>query len=146
MKIVFPLAVLLIAAAAGAQSPPAKPAAPAPTPPSVRFPGVSEAGNAVLTKAQTTPDPQLQTLGKQLKGIRDQLTSAVMAPVIDVDKVGDVLRQQDALQAQIRNEQTERWIAVIKQLPSGDRGTVLRTMLLARQRPAAVPAAATPQP
>jgi hypothetical protein len=149
MRIAFSLAALLAAAGgAYAATPPVKAAAPATTlaaqPIPVRFPGVSEAGNAVLTKAQSTPDPQLQTLARQLRTIRDQLTTAVMAPVIDVDKVSEILRQQDGVQSQIRTEQTERWIAVFKQLPSGDRGTVLRTMRLAKPRQPA--AAATPQP
>jgi hypothetical protein len=156
MKILFPLG-LLAATAAGAVTPqPAKPAtsaavpsvAIAPVPGPVRFPGVSDAGNAILTKAQTTPDPQLQTLARQLKTVRDQLTSAVMAPAIDLDKIAGILRQQDTVQSQIRAQQTEHWVAVLKQLPGDDRGTVLRTLLLSRTRQAAptATAPANPQP
>jgi hypothetical protein len=145
MKTLFPLA-LLAATAAGAATPPARPAQGAPAAPPVvqaaptRFSGVSDAGNAILVKAQTTPDPQLQSLARQLKTVRDQLTSAVMAPTIDVEKIAGILRQQDAIQTQIRTEQTERWIATIQQLPQEDRGIVLRTLLLARPRPGAAPA------
>ena len=76
--------------------------------------------------------------------MRDQLTSAVMAPTIDVDKVAGILRQQDTLQTQIRTQQTEHWITVLKQLPGEDRGTVLRTLLLSRTRQAAPTAGASP--
>lgn len=144
MKILFPLG-LLAATAAGAATPPAKPAAAPPVvtaPAAVRFPGVSDAGNAILTKAQTTPDPQLQSLARQLKTVRDQLTSAVMAPTIDLDKIAGILRQQDTVQTQIRTQQTEHWITVLKQLPEEDRGTVLRTLLLSRTRQAAPTAGA----
>ena len=147
MKILFPLG-LLAATAANAATPPPKPAAAPPvvTPPAAaRFPGVSDAGNAILVKAQTTPDPQLQSLARQLKTVRDQLTSAVMAPAIDLDKIAGILRQQDSVQTQIRTQQTEHWITVLKQLPDEDRGTVLRTLLLSRARPAAG-APASPQP
>lgn len=145
MRIAVSIAVLLVAGAAHAAASLAKPTAAAPSPTVVRFPGVSEAGNAVLAKAQTTPDPQLQALARQLKAIRDQLTSAVMAPLIDVEKISGILRQQDDLQSQIRIEQTDHWVTILQQLPSEDRGTVLRTMLLAKPRKGAAPAA-TPQP
>jgi len=152
MKILFPLALLAATAAHTAPIAPAKPApsasagsAPgAPAPAQVRFPGVSDAGNAILTKAQTTTDPQIQSLFRQLKTVRDQLTSAVMAPTIDADKVAGILRQQDTLQTQIRTQQTEHWITVLKQLPGEDRGTVLRTLLLSRTRQAAPTAGASP--
>jgi hypothetical protein len=156
MKILFPLGLLAATAANAATPTPAKMAAPgsvpsvgiAPAPGPVRFPGVSDAGNAILTKAQTTPDPQLQSLARQLKTVRDQLTSAVMAPTIDLDKIAGILRQQDTVQTQIRQQQTEHWITTLKQLPDEDRGTVLRTLLLSRTRQAAsaTAAPASPQP
>lgn len=103
-----------------------------------RFPGVSDAGNAVLAKAQTTPDPQLQALAKQQRAAHDQLMSAVMAPVIDVEKVTAAVRQEEAAQAQARAHSNDRLLAVLKQLPDDDRGTFLRTLMMSRpQRPAA---------
>ncbi|WP_442681038.1 hypothetical protein ACSBM8_07635 [Sphingomonas sp. ASY06-1R] len=114
--------------------------APAPT----RFPGVSEAGNAALAKAQTTPDPQRQGLTRQVRAAHDQLTTAIMAPTIDVDKVAAALRQEDAAQAQLRAHNNDRLINVVKQLPEEDRGTFLRTLLLSR-RGSATPSPA-PQP
>ncbi|HWI85543.1 MAG TPA: hypothetical protein VNT42_04365 [Sphingomonas sp.] len=140
MKPILPLIMLLFAGAGQAATTPAKPAAaPAASPPpaSKRFPGVSDAGNAILAKAQGTPDPQLQALAKQQRAAHDLLTTAVMAPVIDVEKVTTALRQQEAVQTQIRTHNNDRLIAVLKQLPEEDRGTFLRTLVMAKAaRPA----------
>jgi hypothetical protein len=80
MKRILSLALLLTAGAAQAAPTAAVPASQAPTP--KRFPGVSDAGNAALAKAQTTPDPQLQQLSRQARAAHDQVVTAVMAPVI----------------------------------------------------------------
>lgn len=151
MKTLTILALALFTGAAGAAAQPPKASGTAsatpPASPQVRFPGVSDAGNAILGKAQTTPDPELQGLGRQLRNVRDQLTSAVMAPTIDVDKVGGILHQQDVVQSQIRELQTEHWVATIKQLSPDDRAIVLRTLLLARPRAApATQPSSNPQP
>lgn len=154
MKRILFLALLTTAGAAWAAVPQAgtpAPAAPAvaqaPTP--THFPGVSEAGNAVLAKAQSTPDPQQQAIARQYKAAHDQLLAAVMAPVIDVDKVAAALRAEEAAQAQARTHNTDRLIAVLKQLPDDDKGTFLRTLVLSRQaRPAGAPTQprSNPQP
>jgi uncharacterized membrane protein len=131
----------------------AAPAAAAQPPAAKRFPGVSDAGNAILAKAQATPDPQLQAIGRQSKAAHDQLVSAVMAPVIDLDKVTAAMRAEEAVQAQLRTHSNDRLLAVLKQLSSDDRDTFLRTLVLARQTrapngppPVAPPIAANPQP
>lgn len=150
MKRLLILPLLLTTAAT---TPPVKPAAtpPAPaqstTPTPTRFPGLSDAGNAVLAKAQTAPDPQLQALVKQQRAARDQLMTAVMAPVIDVDKVSAALRQQESVQNQMRAHNTDRIVAAARQLPEEDRGTFLRTLVLSKRVPALAPSvAATPNP
>lgn len=120
-----------------AKPPQAAPAAPR------KIPGVSDEGNAILAKAQAAPDPQLQNIVRQLKAAHDQLVSAVMAPVIDVDKITVALRAEEAAQALARTHNNDRLIAVIKQLPDEDRGTFLRVLLLSRQQR---PSGATPQP
>ena len=149
MKIVPSLVILLAAGAAQAQTAP-KPAAPAasaqPQAPK-RFPGVSDAGNAILAKAQTTPDPQLQALGRQNKAAHDQLMAATMAPVIDMDKVAAALHAQDDALTAIRTHNTDRLIMAVKQLPDDDKGVFLRTLMLAQQQRAAASATpAKPQP
>ena len=155
MKVLRPLLLLLVASAAQAApapkpiigTPPASatPQAPAPK----RFPGVSDAGNAILAKAQATPDPQQQTINRELKAAHDQVIAAVMAPVIDVDKVSAAIRAEEAAQAQARTHNNDRLIAVLKQLPDDDKGTFLRTLVLSRQQRPATPSAgapSTPQP
>ena len=142
------LFTVLLLAAGAAEAAPAAPATPAPAtqaPAPKRFPGVSEAGNAALAKAQTTPDPQLQQLSRQVRAAHDQLMTAIMAPVIDVDKVTAALRQEEAAQGQLRTHNNDRLLTVVKQLPVDDRGTFLRTLILSR-RSGATPPAQAPQP
>jgi len=127
MKTIFPLALLLCAGAVqAATAPNVAPAA------SKRFPGVSDEGNALLARAQTTPDPQLQAIAKQARAAHDQLVSAVMAPVIDLDKVTAAMRAEEAAQGQLRTHSNDRLIGVLKQMSSDDRGTFLRTLILSR--------------
>ena len=157
MKILITFAFLLCAGAAQATAVPASPAMSAKSQSPVtirRFPGVSDEGNAILVKAQTTPDPQLQAIGKQAKAAHDQLVSAVMAPVIDLDKVTAAMRAEEAIQGQLRTHSNDRLLAVLKQMSSDDRGTFLRTLILSRtprttNGQAVVPppiAPSTPQP
>lgn len=148
------LAAFLAAGAAQAVAPvanapaakPAQTAAQAPAP--KRFPGVSDAGNAVLGKLQTTPDPQLQALVRTAKAAHDTLLSVVMAPTVDVEKAEVALKAQDDALNAIRAHNTERVILAAKQLPDEDKGTFLRTLVLSQtQRPAtAGQAPATPKP
>ena len=156
MKILFPFALLLCASAAQAVPVPATaPTTAKPQPPvaAKRFPGVSDEGNAILAKAQAAADPQLQTIGKQAKAAHDQLVSAVMAPVIDLDKVTAAMRAEEAVQGQLRTHNNDRLLAVLKQMSADDRGTFLRTLILSRaprtaNAQATVPpiAPSTPQP
>ena len=71
----MPRPFLLVLAAGAAQAAPVAPkpettpsvAPAAQAPAAKRFPGVSDEGNAVLAKAQTAPDPQQQSINRQLK-------------------------------------------------------------------------------
>jgi len=146
MKTVSILAALLIAGAAQAVPPvvapaaakPQQPAAPAAANTPRRFPGVSDAGNAILAKVQTTPDPQLQALGRTAKAAHDQLMAAVMAPVIDMDKVAAAMKANDEAFNAVRTHNSERIVAAVRQLSPDDQGTFLRTLVLSQtQRPAA---------
>jgi len=146
------LAALLItgmAHAAIAQAP-SQPAAKAQTPAAQakKIPGVSDEGNAILLKAQSQPDPLLQQLATKARAAHDQLMSAVMAPVIDPDKVEAAMKAENDATTQIRDHATDRLIAAVKALPSDDRGTFLRTLVLSRQqRPAQAQAPSTsPKP
>jgi len=151
LNILTALVIAGAATAAAAQAPgapAAKPQAPATAAAPRKIPGVSDEGNAILQKAQSTPDPLLQQLAAKARTAHDQLMSAVMAPMIDPDKVEAAMKAENDAQGQIRDHATERLIAVVKLLPSDDRGTFLRTLVLARQQRSAQanPPAATPKP
>jgi len=154
MKTLTISAALLVAGMAHAAiaqtpgQPAAKPQAPTAAAQPRKIPGVSDEGNAILLKAQSTPDPVLQQLATKARAAHDQLMSAVMAPVIDPDKVEVAMKAENEAQTQIREHATERLIAAVKALPSDDRGTFLRTLVLSRQqRPAQQGApAASPKP
>jgi len=155
MKTLIALAALLAAGAAQAVPPvnsPAQPAArPQPSAPANtprRFPGVSDAGNAILAKAQAAPDPQLQALGRTARAAHDQLMAAVMAPVIDMDKVAAALKANDEALDAVRSHNSERLVAAVRQLPPEDQGVFLRTLVLsqAQRSAAAQQQAAKPQP
>ena len=148
MKTLSILAALLVAGAAQAVPPvqvptaakPQQTAAPTPANTPRRFPGVSDAGNAILAKAQTTPDPQLQALGRAAKAAHDQLMAAVMAPVIDMDKVAVAMKANDEAFNAVRIHNSERIVAAVRLLSPDDQGTFLRTLVLSQtQRPAAAP-------
>lgn len=150
MKTPTILAALLVAGAtqAAVPAPDAQPAAkPQATAAPHKIPGVSDEGNAILAKAQSTPDPQQQAISRQLKAAHDQVIAAVMAPVIDLDKVSSAIRAEEAAQALARTHNNDRLIAVLKQLPDDDKGIFLRTLILSRQpRPAGGATPSTPQP
>jgi uncharacterized membrane protein len=151
MKTLIILAALLAAGAAQAVPPvtspaqpaakPQQPTAPAQTASPKRFPGVSDQGNALLAKLQTAPDPQLQALGRQARTAHEQLMSAVMAPVIDMDKVAAALKAQDDALDAVRTHNTERVVAAARQLSDDDRGTFLRTLVLSQAQRTAAPQA-----
>lgn len=153
-KLTIPAALLFagmahIAIAQTPSQPAAKPQTPAAGQPK-KIPGVSDEGNAILLKAQTTPDPLLQQLATKARAAHDQLMSAVMAPVIDPDKVEAAMKAENDANSQIRDHATDRLIAAVKALPSDDRGTFLRTLVLSRQQRSAQqqanPPAASPKP
>lgn len=149
MKIVPSFVILLAAGTAQAAQVAPKPATVAPAAAAQpqapkRFPGVSDAGNAILAKAQTTPDPQLQALGRQAKAAHDQLMAATMAPVIDMDKVAAALHAQDDALTAVRTHNTDRLIQAARQLPDDDKGVFLRTLMLAQQQRATAASAAAP--
>lgn len=107
-----------------AQTPP--PAAPQRRP--TNLPGVSPQGNAILTKLDSQGDPQYVQLKRQQTGLKDQLSNAIMVPVIDVDRVAGIMRQMDVVQGAMRSRASERVLAALKALPEADRGPFLRAI------------------
>lgn len=136
MKPLVPLAAVLLAAAAQAQPAPVRPAQLGPAqlgqggPGAMRkYPGVSDAGNAILAEALNAPDPQLSTIVRQQRALHDAFVAAAMAPTIDLDKVQALMKQREDLQAQFRQRGDERLLAAMRQLPIADRGPFMRALV-----------------
>lgn len=126
---------LLALASLGLATAPLAAQSPPPSPPAARrvtnLPGVSPAGNAILTKLDAQGDPQYAQIRRQQTALKDQLSNAIMVPVIDADKVAGIMRQMDLVQSQLRSRSSERVVAALKALPEADRGPFLRA--IARQ-------------
>lgn len=128
MKALILLPALALAGATIAQTPPASSTRAAPS--AVRkFPGVSDAGNAILSKAMSTPDPEMVTAIRALRANRDSLQHLVMSPPIDPDKLAALLKEGEAAQATMRERQDTLMVAAIRQLNDADRAAYLRTLM-----------------
>ncbi|UAK26212.1 hypothetical protein [Sphingomonas nostoxanthinifaciens] len=134
MKALLPFAILLGASAASAVPavPPTQlqrtqltqPGAPQPA----KLPGVSDAGNAILAKAQTTPDPMLVDLAGKQRAVHQQIVAAVMAPTVDLTKLGALLKQQQGLITQVLARRDDRLLQVAAQLTPADRSAFLHAL------------------
>jgi hypothetical protein len=130
MKILIPLVLMAIAGTATAQQPapaPAKPATAAAQP--KKIPGLSDAGNALYAKAFGTPDPQLLQIARQQRTVHSSLVSLAMGSTVNIDKLADLLKQRDALQAQFRGLQNDLTVAMLRDMTDEDRGIYLRYSL-----------------
>lgn len=125
MKALALLALVALSVGADAQ----QPAAGAATAPTRKIPSLSDAGNAIYAKTFGTPDPQLLTISRQQRTVRASLMSLAMGAKVDVDKLADLLRQQQALQDQFRGRQNELTVTMLRQLSDEDRGIYLRYSL-----------------
>jgi len=111
--------------------------APAP----MNVPGVSAAGNAVLTKLWRAPDPGFRMILGQLKDISAQLQLESQRPEVDVDTIAALLKKREGLAAQSLTRQNDRTVAALKALPVEDRGPFLRAISRSiGAAPAATPA------
>jgi hypothetical protein len=128
MKPLLPL-LLCVATAALAQAPAPVPTQRAPAPAPRRIEGMSDAGNAIFAKAQTTRDPDYIALLRQQRTLHDQLIGAASAAKIDVDKIGNIMQQQEDVSAQLRVKFDQRNLDVLRQLPDADRGIFLRALM-----------------
>jgi hypothetical protein len=124
LSLCLAVAVLAPEMVSAQQAPPAaaKPAA-------RRIEGVSDAGNAIFAKAQSTPDPDLIALVRQQRTVRDQLSAAALQTKVDVERVEELLRKSEELQGQIRTRNNDRMLAVLRELPEADRSAFLRGVL-----------------
>ena len=107
-------------------APAKKPAAP--TPRVANYPGVSAAGNAIIGKMEVQSTPGLRAILVQQKDVQGQISALALAPTIDVDKLGALLKQGEALQGQFRTRFNDRLIATLKALPEADRSPFLKAI------------------
>ena len=127
VSVILPLAALTFAAPA-----PAAPGAVRPV--QMRtFPGVSNSGNAIINEGGR-PDPQIEALGRQSRALHDQINAAIGSPNVDIDRIAGLLRQGDALDAQVRARITERIVGTVRQLSAADRAAFLRDLLSPQQQ------------
>lgn len=115
---------------------PATPATPGGARKPINYPGVSAAGNAILTKLDQQPDQQFVQLLRQRKSTQDQLSNAIMTATIDPERIATLMKQLDLLQSQIRSRSSDRVLTALKALPEEDRGPFLRAISNAVSRPA----------
>lgn len=111
--------------------------APSNAPVQAHYPGVSPAGNAVLTRQLQQGDAQLKMLIVQLRDTTKELQLALQRPTLDVEPFAALMKRSDALQAQIRLRQTDRILIALRGLPSGDRLPFLKAIGGALAAPAA---------
>lgn len=130
-------ALPFLASAALAQGASA-PAARAPAP-QAHYPGVSPAGNAILTRLLQQGDPQLRQIILQVRDTTKEMQLAVQRPTLDVDQFAALMKRGDTLQAQSRTRQTERIVIALRALPAADRLPFLKA-IGSTSAPAPVPA------
>lgn len=135
-RAIFALTTAAVAAPVLAQTPvpPSQLAKPAGPPPAVNIPGVSPAGNALLTKLQSQRDPVLIQLAGQQRNAAQQMVTIMSAPTIDVEKFAALLKQSEGLTAQIRSRSDDKVLQALRALPAADRGPFLRGVVSGGQR------------
>ncbi|WP_420140623.1 hypothetical protein [Sphingomonas sp.] len=95
---------------------------------------MSDAGNAVFARAQAASDPELAALVRQQRLVRDQLNAASLAATVDLARIEELLRRSEEVQGHIRTRNNDRMLAVLRDLPEGDRAAFLRGVLKSAAR------------
>ena len=121
------LALALLTAPALAQTPP-------PGARQIRL-DVSPAGQAVLKKYLSTPDPVVAQQARQLQGLGQQLEGIASAPTLDGARLRAVMRQQEAVEATIKRRNNERMVAMLGELSAADRIKFVRSFRNAQPGP-----------
>jgi len=138
------LAGLLLTLAAAGEPQAAKPA----TQVQQKLPanGLSPAGQAAVSKYLGAPDPQIETMGRQMQNAAAQVRTLSTAPKIDLVKLEAAVHQQERLESAIRVRANSRMLALLKVLSDADRVNFLRGMaeMQARARAEAARAAVGP--
>lgn len=116
------------------------PTQPAPAAPANRRVTMSPEGNAIAKQIIGAPDPRMAEIRTEMGKIRDQKLQIISAPNVDVDKLEQMFRREEALQAEFVKRQNDRLLSLLRALPAADKLALLQTLA----NPAKLPAAATP--
>jgi len=107
---------------------------------------LSPAGQAAVTKYLGAPDPQIESMGRQMQNAAAQVRTLSTAPKIDLVKLEAAVHQQERLESAIRVRANSRMLALLKVLSDADRVAFLHGMaqVQAQARAEATRAAAGP--
>jgi hypothetical protein len=145
------VALGLSGAAMAAPPPPsaatAKPASPAAPGVSPLMQGrrnipLSPEGNAIAKQIIGAPDPRAAEIRAEMGRIREQKLQIIGAPAVDLDKLEQLFRREEALQAEFVKRQNDRLLTLLRALPAADKLALLQNLA----NPVKMPAAATPAP
>ena len=112
------LLLALLAAPVAAQAPP-------PGTRQVKL-DVSPAGQAVLRKYMGGRDPAINERAQRIRAIAQQMGALSNAPRLDLVRLQALMRQQEALQADLQRRANDRTLAMLRELSEADRVKFLR--------------------
>lgn len=87
---------------------------------------VSPAGQAVLKKYMGGRDPAINERLQRVRAIAQQMGALSNAPRLDLVRLQALMRQQEALQADIQRRGNDRTLAMLRELSEADRIKFLR--------------------
>lgn len=128
------------AAKPAAQAPSAMPAAPVQQ--GKRSVILSPEGNAIAKQIIGAPDARMGEINAEMKRIREQKLQLVGAPAIDLDKLEQIFRREEALQAEFVKRQNDRLLSLLRALSAADRAALLHNLA----NPLRIPAAGATAP
>jgi hypothetical protein len=142
IRIAAPALVLALASPVAVQ---AQDAAPKPVETGKRVvakvPGLSEAGNAVVTRSMEQPDPQMLEFSKQRAALGAEFQTAIAQKTIDLGQIEALMKREEQLQDEVRARTRVRILGLLNDLPEADRGPFLRALRVPGSALAAKPAA-----
>ncbi|ATE65049.1 hypothetical protein [Rhizorhabdus dicambivorans] len=121
----------------------AKPAAPASAPlmQGKRSIPLSAEGNAIAKQIIGTPDPRMAEIGAEMKTIREQKLQVINVANVDLDKLEQLFRREEVLQAEFVKRQNDRLLSLLRALPAADKMALLQNLTNPAKMPASSPAA-----
>lgn len=121
------LLMALLPAALPAQAPPPDPR------PGARA-TLSPEGQAIVRR-RLLPDPDAHALAERRGALRTALDEAMAAPVIDVARIEELMREQERVLSEARVTANDRLLATLRELPPADRRAYLDGLRASRPAP-----------